>query len=81
MNELKVTIINKDKVLGAILRALAVETAGFQVVGGMNQKYLEEKGYYIFRFSSQSQVDSFRSIVHDYIRDCHKGVIAFSIPN
>ena len=81
MNELKVTIVNKDKVLGAILRAIAVETAGFPVVRGMNQKYLKEKGYYIFRFSSQSQVDSFRSIVDDYIRDRHKGIIAFSIPN
>jgi hypothetical protein len=62
----KVTLLDRDVILGAILRALAVQVAGFQVVGGMNREYLEQNGYYRFPFS-QVQFVKFQMLVKDYV--------------
>jgi len=64
----KVSIQNRDEILGAIVRALAVQVAGFQVVGGMNKEYLKRNGYYLFKFS-QEQFDRFKSLVNNYVPD------------
>lgn len=63
---IKVTLLDRDEILGAIVRALAVQVAGFQIVGGMNRKYLEQNGYYRFRFS-MAQFDRFQGLVKDYV--------------
>ena len=39
---IKITFKIKDEILAAIVRALAVQAAGFQVVGGMNAKFLKD---------------------------------------
>ncbi len=62
----KVTFSNPDEILGAIVRALAVQSAGFQAVGGMNKKYLQDNGYYRFEFS-QSQFERFKTLINDYV--------------
>ncbi len=64
----KVSIQNRDEILGAIVRALAVQVAGFQVVGGMNKEYLKQNGFYDFKFSGV-QVDRFRTLVNEYVPD------------
>lgn len=63
---IKVTLLNGDEILGAIIRALAVQAAGFQVVGGMNAVYLKAHGYYRFKFNPK-QFHRFQSMVSDYI--------------
>jgi hypothetical protein len=65
----KVTILNRDEILGAIIRALAVQAAGFQVVGGMNAEYLKQNGFYRFPFASLDQVERFKTLVKDYVPD------------
>jgi hypothetical protein len=40
---IKVTFSDRDEILGAIVRALAVQVAGFQVARGMDGKYLKKK--------------------------------------
>ena len=64
----KVTLLDRDEILGAIVRALAVQVAGFQVVGRMNRKYLEQNGYYQFPFS-QVQSVKFQTLVKSYIAE------------
>jgi hypothetical protein len=65
---IKVTFLDRDEILGALVRALAVQAAGFQVVGGMNAEYLKQKGFYLFQLS-QPQADRFKSLVKSYIPD------------
>lgn len=62
----KVTFSNRDEILGAIIRALAVQVAGFQVVGGMNKNYLNENGYYLFQFSD-AQLSRFNNLIKEYV--------------
>jgi hypothetical protein len=64
----KVSISNRDEILGAIVRALAVQAAGFQTVGGMNKLYLQEHGYYKFKFHAD-QFEKFKSLVNGYVPD------------
>src|SRR5260221_12657047 len=63
MTTIKVTFSNKDEILAAIVRALAVQAAGFQVVGGLNKKYLETNGYYKFPFAGQDQAIRFQRLI------------------
>jgi hypothetical protein len=64
----KVTFLDKDEILGALVRALAVQVAGFQVVGGMNAEYLNRKGFYLFQLS-EPQANRFKSLIKSYIPD------------
>jgi len=64
---IKVTFLNKDEILGAIVRALAVQVAGFQVVGGLNKNYLKANGFYPFIFANSSQVERFKSLIKCYV--------------
>jgi len=65
---IKVTFSNRDEILGAVVRALAVQAAGFQVVSGMNAEYLRQNGSYRFEFS-QDQLERFQIFVRDYVPD------------
>jgi hypothetical protein len=64
----KVSIANRDEILGAIIRTLAVQAVGFQTVGGMNKRYLKDHGYYKFKFST-GQFEKFKSLVNGYVPD------------
>jgi hypothetical protein len=66
---IKVVFSNRDETLAAIIRALAVQAAGPQIVGGMDWLYLRQKGYYRFEFASQIQVDRFTESVAGYLQD------------
>jgi hypothetical protein len=44
-----------------------VQAAGFQVVGGLNKKYLETNGFYEFPFAGQSQATRFQGLIRDYV--------------
>ena len=70
----KVTVSNRDEILGAIVRALAFQAAGFQTVGGMNKQYLQEHGYYKFKFHT-NQFDKFKSLVKEYVPERFQQII------
>lgn len=64
----RVEISSRDEILGAIVRALAVQVAGFQMAGGKSGASLMAHGYYDFDFSP-SQVHKFETLVHDYVSE------------
>jgi len=64
----KVMISDRDEILGAIVRALAVQAGGFHMVGGMNSNYLRRNGFYRFPLS-HDQSDKFRSLIKNYVPD------------
>lgn len=67
MNNVKITIINKDRKIGAMVRALAVETSGFEAVKGTTGKFLNEHGFLIFHFPSHKKAMEFKKSVLKYI--------------
>jgi len=70
----KVTFARPDEILGAIVRALAVQAAGFQVAGGMNAEYLKRHGFYRFEFSKK-QSDRFEQMFTEYVPDKFRTMI------
>lgn len=60
MNEVKVIIPNKDRKIGAMVKALAVEVSGFQSVAGTTKEFLKERGFYIFHFPSDTKAKAFK---------------------
>jgi hypothetical protein len=65
--KIKVVFSNRDEILAAVVRALAVQAAGFQVVGGMNKNYLIANGFFLFDFESRAQINRFKTMVRDYV--------------
>lgn len=63
---LKVTFSDRDEILGALVRALAVQAGGFQMASGMNGDYLKKNGFYRFPFS-KTQTDRFRTLIKNYL--------------
>ena len=53
MIDVKITIRNKDRKIGAMVKALAVEVSGFVAVKGTTKEFLNNHGFYIFHFPSQ----------------------------
>lgn len=53
MIDVKITIRNKDRKIGAMVKALAVEVSGFEAVKGTTKEFLNEHGFYIFHFPLQ----------------------------
>lgn len=70
-----VIIAGKDRKVGAMAKALAVEVAGFEAVGGMTKEYLEEHGSYDFAVRTQAQADELRAAVARYL----PGVLAAAL--
>lgn len=67
MNEVKVIIPHKDRKIGAMVKALAVEVSGFQAVTGTTKEFLKKHGFYIFYFPSDIKVEEFKESVLKYI--------------
>jgi hypothetical protein len=62
MAEVKVYIVGKDRKVGAMVKALAREIAGFQPVRGATKEFLAEHGYYLFDFAMPTEPRSSRRL-------------------
>jgi NDP-sugar pyrophosphorylase family protein len=67
MAEAKVHIVGKDKKVGAMVKALAREIAGFQPVRGATKEFLAAYGYYLFDFPNTRRAAEFREAVRKYL--------------
>jgi len=67
MAKVKVYIVGKDRKVGAMVKALAREIAGFQPVRGATKEFLSVHGYYLFDFASASRGAEFRDAVRKYL--------------
>lgn len=67
MVEVKVAIPDKDRKVGAMIKALAVEVSGFKSVKGTTKEFLKASGFYVFRFRTQGKADEFSDSVRRYI--------------
>ena len=67
MPEVKVTILNKDRKIGAMVKALSFEVDGPKSVTGTSKEFLEKNGYYIFHFSSQEKALEFKEALSSYL--------------
>ncbi len=67
MVEVKVKITNRDRKIGAMAKALAVEVAGFQAVSGATKEFLEDNGFYIFNFPDIYRAEAFINDLKEYI--------------
>jgi hypothetical protein len=60
-------IYEKDRRVGAMVKALAFEISGPSSVVGATKDILEENGYYIFHFPSQLDAKRFHETVAKYL--------------
>jgi len=67
MAEAKIYIVGKDRKVGAMVKALAREIAGFQPVRGATKEFLSEHGYYLFDFPSAGIAVEFKESVKTYL--------------
>jgi len=67
MIEVKVFIQNQDREIGAMVKALAVEVAGFRAVKGTTKDHLARYGFYVFRFPSNVKAEEFKESMLMYI--------------
>ena len=64
----RIYIPNKDRKIGAMAKALAVEVDGFAAVKGTTKDFLAENGYYDFVFKTEEKGDVFQFCVKEYIK-------------
>jgi hypothetical protein len=67
MIDVKVTIRHKDRKIGAMVKALAVEVSGFLSVKGTTKEFLNDHGFYIFHFPSKTKAEEFKKSVLEYV--------------
>ncbi len=67
MINVKVYIVGKDRKVGAMVKALAREIAGFAPVRGATKEFLANRGYYLFEFASASRAAEFTEAVRKYL--------------
>ena len=67
MPDVKVTIHNKDRKIGAMVKALSFEVDGPKSVKGASKEFLEQNGYYIFHFSSEEKALEFKEAISSYL--------------
>jgi hypothetical protein len=67
MVKIKVNITDKDRRVGAMVKALAFDIAGGAVVSGCHKEFLFEHGYYIFHFPDEAKAKVFRQDLAKYI--------------
>jgi len=67
MISVTVIINGKDRRVGAMVKALAVEVAGFEAVKGTTKEFLSLNGFYKFHFPTEHHAADFRGSVEKYI--------------
>ena len=67
MIDVKVNIHNKDRKIGAMVKALAFEIAGPSSVVGTSKEYLEAHGYYVFHFPTVKKANEFKESLAMYL--------------
>ena len=70
----RVTIQNRDEILGVVVRALVIAIAGFQAVGGMNPNYFRAHGFYRFPLQPH-QADRLKELVRNYVPERFQSLI------
>jgi len=70
----RVTFSDRDEILGAIVRAIAVQAGGFHMVGGMGGDYLRTNGFYKFPLSPE-QSTRFRGLIKNYVPNQFQNVL------
>jgi hypothetical protein len=69
MINVHVSIHEKDRKIGAMVKALAFEIGNKDAVVGTSKEFLAAKGYYIFHFNSSQKAQEFREAVSTYLPD------------
>jgi hypothetical protein len=65
--KVRVEIKDKERKIGAMVKALAVEVAGFQAIKGTTKEFLKSNGNYDFDFPSLSHAEDFKASVGKYL--------------
>lgn len=65
----KVSITNRDDVLGSVILALATRCAGQQIAGGHTKEALALNGFFRLNFHNQQQVEKFTGYVKKYVAE------------
>jgi len=68
----KVKFSNRDEILGALVRALAVQAGGFPMATGLTGGYLKKNGFYRFDLDNH-QAGRFKTSLSNYLRPEHHG--------
>lgn len=69
MSQVIVHIKGKDTKVGAMVKALAIEISGSLCAIGTTKEFLQQKGYYVFTFSSDDKSKDFILSVRKYLSD------------
>lgn len=64
---IKVAIRDKDRNIGAMVKALAFEIDGPNSVKGTSKDHLQAEGSYIFHFSSEQKAKNFVEALGKYL--------------
>jgi len=81
MIDVKILIVGKDRRVGAMVKALAVEVAGFTAVTGATLGFLSEYGFYLLHFPSLSHAEDFNKSVSKYLPETLATVTGAEILN
>jgi hypothetical protein len=73
MEVVRVVIEGKDRKVGAMVKALAVEVSGFEAVTGTTKEFLLAHGFYEFQFGTSAKAHDFRRSVAHYL----PGILAY----
>ena len=65
--DVKVAITGGDRKVGAMVKALAVEVAGYGAATGATKAFLFENGYYMLHFEHEGQAEEFRGAISAYV--------------
>ena len=65
--DVKVSVSNKDRNIGAMVKALAFEISGPSSVVGTSKEFLESNGYYVFHFPSAEEAKEFEESLALYL--------------
>ena len=67
MVDIHVSIHNKDRKIGAMVKALAFEVGNKQAVVGASKEFLESYVYLIFHFITTQKAQEFKDAVATYL--------------
>jgi hypothetical protein len=67
MTIVRVNIAEKDRKIGAMVKALAVEISGYKAVRGTTKEFLSANGYLEFPFKYPFRAAEFRDTLGKYL--------------